>query len=450
MQSSIFISYRRDDSGGEAGRLHDELARAFGAASVFMDVAGIVPGTDFRKAIDDNVSGCGVFLALIGPQWATITGATGEPRLKDPNDFVRLEIASALARNIAVIPVLVRGTRMPRPEQLPENIRELAYRHSIEISHARWNSDVLLLIDALKQQVPTPPKSDEAIRATAGPVSHLAFGPVAAAKDGRKLALIVGASVVALALAVGGGIFAARGGFAPATTERPLLQSVQAKPNSVQKGGRITLTVLLDRPAPNGGALVVLTSSDPAILTVDGNVIVPQGRTMGTGYSTAVDVPAYASPVAIAASYNNATVQTDVNVAAPPSIIKDHVSRPSATNVGRANNLATANQPAASSVPSNLPAASPVVSKPPPLDAELIGRFEDAQGRLAAEKAFWENTKAHMPAGTSLRPEITSQLYAAESAGQRCAREKESLDAASLGPCIDSLNDHLTQLHLQH
>ena len=150
MQHSIFISYRRDDSEGEAGRLYDDLVRAYGNNAVFMDVAGIAPGLDFRKAIDDNVSGCGVFLAVIGPQWATITGSDGHRRLDDANDFVRLEIASALARNIAVIPVLVHDARMPHPEQLPDNIKDLAYRNSVEISHARWNSDVQLLVDALE------------------------------------------------------------------------------------------------------------------------------------------------------------------------------------------------------------------------------------------------------------------------------------------------------------
>ena len=160
VKHSIFISYRRDDAEGEAGRLYDDLVRAYGNDAVFMDVAGIAPGLDFRKAIDDNVAGCGVFLAIIGSQWATITGTDGRRRLDDDNDFVRLEIASALARNIAVIPVLVHDARMPHPEQLPDNIKDLAYRNSVEISHARWNSDVQLLIDALKQYVTTSSASE--------------------------------------------------------------------------------------------------------------------------------------------------------------------------------------------------------------------------------------------------------------------------------------------------
>jgi hypothetical protein len=160
VQHSIFISYRRDDSEGEAGRLYDDLVRAYGNNAVFMDVAGIAPGLDFRKAIDDNVAACGVFLVVIGPQWATITGPDGKRRLDDINDFVRLEVASSLARNIAVIPVLVHEARMPHPDQLPEDIKDFAYRNSVEISHARWNSDVQLLIDALKQYVTTTPATE--------------------------------------------------------------------------------------------------------------------------------------------------------------------------------------------------------------------------------------------------------------------------------------------------
>ncbi|QNI35149.1 toll/interleukin-1 receptor domain-containing protein [Alloacidobacterium dinghuense] len=149
----MFISYRRDDTEGEAGRLFDDLNRAFGNDAVFMDVSGIEPGTDFRKAIDDNVACCGVLLAMIGPTWATIAGSDGQRRLDNENDYVRLEIASALRRNIAVIPVLVHDAHMPHADQLPDNLKDLAYRNSVEITHARWNSDVQLLIQALGQYV---------------------------------------------------------------------------------------------------------------------------------------------------------------------------------------------------------------------------------------------------------------------------------------------------------
>jgi hypothetical protein len=147
---SIFISYRRDDSEGEAGRLSDDLAHRFQEDSVFMDVNAIQPGRDFRKAIDESIHKCSVLLAILGLGWLESRDGAGHKRLDDENDFVRLEIASALQRDIPVVPVLVRGARMPRAEQLPEDLKELAFRNAVELTHARWKSDVQVLVDALK------------------------------------------------------------------------------------------------------------------------------------------------------------------------------------------------------------------------------------------------------------------------------------------------------------
>lgn len=146
----IFLSYRRDDAEGQAGRLYGDLAQAFGEAFVFMDVAGIGAGLDFRKVIDKHVTSCAVLLALIGPEWLDAKDSTGSRRLDDPTDFVRLETAAALRRDIPVVPILVRGARMPRPEQLPEDLKDLAYRNGAELTHARWSSDVEILVKELK------------------------------------------------------------------------------------------------------------------------------------------------------------------------------------------------------------------------------------------------------------------------------------------------------------
>ncbi len=115
-----------------------------------MDVAGIELGRDFRKVIDQSVTSCTVLLAMIGRDWLQSTGAMGSRRLDDPNDFVRIELASALRRDIPVIPVLVRGARMPLPEELPDDLKELPYRNAVELTHARWKSDVQVLIRALR------------------------------------------------------------------------------------------------------------------------------------------------------------------------------------------------------------------------------------------------------------------------------------------------------------
>jgi flagellar biosynthesis GTPase FlhF len=153
MSRPIFISYRRDDSEGQAGRLFEALRAAFGPQAVFMDVATIEPGVDFRRAIDKHTAGCGALLALIGKRWLTATDAQGRRRLDDPDDFVRMETAAALRRDIPVIPVLVQDASMVRPEDLPDELKNLAFRNSVVLSHARWDSDVELLVNALQPLV---------------------------------------------------------------------------------------------------------------------------------------------------------------------------------------------------------------------------------------------------------------------------------------------------------
>lgn len=150
---AIFVSYRRSDSQGEAGRLFDDLVSHFGEQKVFMDVAGIEAGRDFRKAIEESVANCGVLLVLIGPTWVSARNESGVRRLDDPADFVREEVAAALRRDIPVIPVLIRGAEMPRAEQLPDGLKDLAYRNCVELTHARWKSDVQLLVEPLRRLI---------------------------------------------------------------------------------------------------------------------------------------------------------------------------------------------------------------------------------------------------------------------------------------------------------
>ena len=154
---SVFVSYRRKDSEGESGRLFDDLTSHFGSESVFMDVSAIEPGRDFRKAIDQSVTTCSVLLAIIGQEWLELKDAAGRRRLEDPNDFVRLELASALRRDIPLIPVLVRGAKMPEADRLPPDLQELVYRNAVELTHARWKSDVQLLIRALRPYLDVQP-----------------------------------------------------------------------------------------------------------------------------------------------------------------------------------------------------------------------------------------------------------------------------------------------------
>ena len=109
----IFISYRRVDTPHVAGRLFDRLEARFGAGNIFMDVDSIDPGLDFAEAIERAVGSCDVLLALIGRHWSDIVDEQGRRRLDDPEDFVALEIRTALRRKIRVIPVLVDGAPPP-------------------------------------------------------------------------------------------------------------------------------------------------------------------------------------------------------------------------------------------------------------------------------------------------------------------------------------------------
>jgi TIR domain len=145
----IFISYRREDTQGEAGHLLADLRRRFGQDRVFLDVAAIRPGEDFRKAVEKAVGSCMVLLVLIGKKWSTVTDPSGRRRLDDPRDFVRFETAVALRRDVRVIPVLVQGAAMPKEEELPDELKALVWRNALELSHSRWDYDTEQLIGAI-------------------------------------------------------------------------------------------------------------------------------------------------------------------------------------------------------------------------------------------------------------------------------------------------------------
>jgi TIR domain len=153
MAAKVFISYRRGDSSGYAGRVRDRLERELGRDLLFMDVDAIPLGTNFSKVLHEEVAKCGVLLAMIGPNWPDARDEHGNRRLDDPNDFVRIEIAAALQRNIPVIPILLDGARIPKATELPEDLKELALRNGMEIRHASFQDDMNRLIRGLKGQV---------------------------------------------------------------------------------------------------------------------------------------------------------------------------------------------------------------------------------------------------------------------------------------------------------
>jgi hypothetical protein len=154
---SIFVSYRREDSRHQAGRLFDHLVRHFGPGQVFDHFDSIPVGLDFREVLTERVAGCDVFLAVIGDAWLSMTGPGETRRLDDPGDFVRIEIEAALGRNIPVIPVLVGSSSVPQAEELPKTLRGLAYRQGLPVrSDPDFHHDMERLIGGIEGVVSAP------------------------------------------------------------------------------------------------------------------------------------------------------------------------------------------------------------------------------------------------------------------------------------------------------
>jgi ABC-type amino acid transport substrate-binding protein len=149
----IFINYRRDDTDFPAGWLYERLASRFGESQVFKDVDSIQLGDDFVEVINEAVGSCDVLLAVIGDQWLSVVDQAGRRRLDSPDDFVRLEIEAALARDVRVIPILVEGARMPRADELPPSLARLARRQALELNPNRFDADTSRLIDVLDRNI---------------------------------------------------------------------------------------------------------------------------------------------------------------------------------------------------------------------------------------------------------------------------------------------------------
>ena len=148
---NIFISYRRSDSEGYAGRLYDQLTRPFGAENIFMDVDTVAPGQDFQEALLTAITRCEVLLAVISPGWLAAKNVRGKRRIDDEEDWVRIEIADALSIGKWVIPLLFGGAAMPREQDLPAPLKPLARRQAMPLRHDRFQADAADLIKALQR-----------------------------------------------------------------------------------------------------------------------------------------------------------------------------------------------------------------------------------------------------------------------------------------------------------
>ncbi|EHR69192.1 hypothetical protein BurJ1DRAFT_0295 [Burkholderiales bacterium JOSHI_001] len=366
---AIFISYRREDASGHAGRLFDDLCERLGKKSVFMDVAGIQPGRDFRKVIHEQVGECGVLLAVIGPRWLDARDSGGRRRLDNPADYVRLETATALQRDIPVVPVLVNGAQMMQPEDLPPELADLAYRNAFEVRDTRWRPDIELLAVTLRAILDGRSANDTMtlrplaamppVVSAAPPAPALATAPAiptpAPPPAKRSPALWAGAGL-ALAGAAGAAFVALR----PPTPVQP------APPDRLAAAAVVASAPAA--PAPAAG---------PA--------------------STPVQPQAASAPVAVAA----ASVPT-AEVAASATLAP-------ASAVAVATALASAPAPAAASAPAPLVAAAPAV---PPL---ALPAEPTAAGPAASAAAPPPKPSPTAPTAATQRPREPAKVNTAAS-----------------------------------
>jgi hypothetical protein len=162
VMARIFISYRRSDSRKWADKLFDHISMRFGKDLVFQDVDDIKPGKDFLGVLRDAIKGCKVVLVLVGPRWLKVTNADGKRRIDNPKDVLRMEIIAALNGRKTVIPVLLGNAVMPTKEDLPPPLRSLSRRQAATVSDGRWNGDVGILLERLRELV-IPRKGPESL-----------------------------------------------------------------------------------------------------------------------------------------------------------------------------------------------------------------------------------------------------------------------------------------------
>ena len=242
MTGKVFVSYRRDDSAGHAGRVHDRLQLEFGRDVLFMDVDAVPLGMNFIKILHEEVAKCDVLLAVIGPNWLDLRDKEGNRRLDDPHDYVRIEIAAALQRDIPVIPVLLDGAEIPRIDQLPKDIEELALRNGLYVRHTSFQGDMDRLIAGLRTplgQLDAPP-----VPATRRSSTQERARVVTAERSRPRPAAIAFGGAIVLAGAIVGLVYIKR---LPVSSSLPPIAPMQSLPQSPRQ--------LLGTPTPQTAQL---------------------------------------------------------------------------------------------------------------------------------------------------------------------------------------------------
>lgn len=154
-RGKLFISYRRSDARGIAGRLSDTLSVYFGDERVFRDIENIEGGADFGDVITQALQTADAVIVLIGPDWLSLKNDKGQRRLEDPQDWVAQEIASAIELKKPIFPVLVENASMPHAEELPDRLKPLTRYNALSISDDRWKADVLRLGKIISFEIPS-------------------------------------------------------------------------------------------------------------------------------------------------------------------------------------------------------------------------------------------------------------------------------------------------------
>ncbi len=206
----VFVSYRREDAAAHAFLLHERLMQRFGEANVFLDVAVLQAGMDWRKAIHARANACGVLIALIGPQWLSIMKRSAQRNVVEAVDDVargELELALTNTADVEVVPVLVDGASMPAAHELPRSLRAVTDRQAQQLRLASYDQDVERLIARL-ERIASEVRSAQATdgrhgtRSLAAPAPSRPLGPGATHHE-RVASLMSGAGHVVVVLGSG-------------------------------------------------------------------------------------------------------------------------------------------------------------------------------------------------------------------------------------------------------
>jgi hypothetical protein len=143
LQRKVFINYRRTDSLPTAMALQRALSQEIGESNVFVDLRRIAAGDNHLELIDEQIGICDTMLVLMGPTWASSVDESGDRRLFQDNDMVRLEIRAAVVRNdVVCIPVLIDGTQFPQKSDVPQDIEALLHCQAINFRNTHFTDDI--------------------------------------------------------------------------------------------------------------------------------------------------------------------------------------------------------------------------------------------------------------------------------------------------------------------